>query len=283
MTERARMTVIGEACVSDGAEVLEIARRFKRELEEAKVAPPGPNSMNEVGAFHDVPVNLATLAAAGAAGLPFTQKGVKLIYRRMGSNPGGRIDFVSAGRITQLYPGCRLEAPFDGGTFVIGQGSSAVGEALFTVVKLEGYDFNEPQGDVNNPTSENTYVLGSSSDAGVITYVGVVEDTDPSGAAPTGAFTINGFTGLIILIDGLSAAGNATSFDLVPWYDPNRDGDWHEQGTERISVPDSDTSGQRYRVVAIKIQNCIGDMYFAIRNLLAAGRTGLAFAIIGVN
>lgn len=281
MTKRADFEVVGQCSTNDGKEAMAAARAFAERLSSVSVAAPPVTPLNEVGAFNEVPVDLATLAAAGGRQLPFAHKGVRLIYRKMGSNPGGRIDFVSAGRITQLYPGCRVEAPFDGGTLVLGTGSSEVGTALFTVVKLEGYDFREPEvADVTQ--SQNIYLLGSLSAGGVITYVSVLEDTDPVGVAPAGAFQTNGFTGLVLLIDGLSNAGNATTFDLVPWFDPNRDGDWHEQGTERISVPDSDSSGFRYRVVALSIQNANGNMYFSIRNLLAAARTALGFAVLGV-
>lgn len=283
MTERARIEIVADQCTNDGKEVLRLAAEFKERLGQADVPPVSQRAVNEVGVFDEIPVDLAALAAAGSAGLPFAHTGKKLIFRKMGSNPGARLVFRSAGRLTQFYPGCRMEAPFEGGTLILDDGSSVVGTALFTIVKLEGYDFIEPPNSTNVPQSTNIFLLGSNSAAKVITYIPVTEDTDPSGVAPTGSFTVNGFTGLVILIDGNTAGGNATSFDLVPWYDPNRDGDWHEQGTERISVPDSDTSGQRYRVIAIRIQNAIGDMYFAIRNLLAAGRTGLGEAVIGVN
>lgn len=278
------MTKKGEACTNDGQEVMALATEFARRLGEAQVPAVPERALNEVGAFDEAVVSLATLAAAGEQQLPFNKKGVRLIYRKMGSNPGGRLDFISAGRITQLYPGCRVEAPFDGGIMKLGQGSSQVGDALFTIVKLEGYDFREPYsegGAGSVPQSSNIFLLGSNA-GGTITYVTVAENTDPSGAQPTGAFMANGFSGLVLLIDGQSAAANATSFDLIPWFDPNRDGDWHEQGTQRISVPDSDSSGFRYRVVAYAIQPVNGDVYFSVRNLLAAARTGLNMAVIGV-
>lgn len=269
-----------------GADVLSFAEDAKRLLENSIVRQQGdspPQSLSEGSPFLDVPFDLATIAAATNVGIPANGfNGAKVLYRREGSSAGGRINFVSAGRVTRLYPGCWFKAPVTGGTLQIADNSTNVGTALFTVIKNEGYDFREPPYDVQPATP--TVLLGAVDPAsGTITYVTVAEDTDPASAAPVGSFNITGFSRIRVLINTLSAAANATSFDLIPWTNPTPGfNNWFEQGTQRISVPDTDVTGGLLRVVTFDVAGR-GLMYFSIRNLLAAARTGLNFCVQGIS
>jgi hypothetical protein len=85
------------------------------------------------------------------------------------------------------------------------------------------------------------------------------------------------------MIDGNTAGGNFTTADVVFWQTPNYDGTlWHECGLDgRYSIPDTDTSGQRYRSFTVGWAGR-GLGYPAVRNLLAGARTGLGFIIQGL-
>lgn len=282
---------VGARCISPeparvvGSDVLAYAIEAKMLSENSIIRQQGdspPVDLSQGSPFLDFPYDLATINTAGVAGVPADEfGGVKVIYRREGSAPGGRLNFVSAGRVTRLYPGCWFKAPVNGGVLQIAENSATVGTALFTIIKNEGYDFREPPYDVQpaSPTS----LLGSVDAAGTFTFVTVAENTDPSGsAAPTGSFNVTGFKRIRLLINTLSAAANATSFDLIPWSNPTPTVDnWFEQGTQRVSVPDTDATGGLLRVVTFDVAGR-GLMYFSIRNLLAAARTGLNFMVQGI-
>lgn len=267
-----------------GADVLGYAEAAKAALEAQytkQIGDAPPVDLSSGSPFLDIPFSLATISTAGAVGIPAPQfNGVKVLYRREGSAAGGRLNFISAGRVTRIYPGCWFKAPVTGGMLQIAENSINVGTALFTIIKNDGYDFREPPYDVQPATP--TDLLGSVAADGTITYVTVAEDTDPSGAAPVGSFNVTGFKRIRLLINTLSNAANATSFDLIPWVNPTPGvANWHEQGTQRVSVPDTDTTGGLLRVVTWDVAGR-GLMYFSIRNLLAAARTGLNFYVQGI-
>lgn len=266
-------------------DVLTYAEQAQKLTDDSIIRQAGdapPVDLSSGSPFLDIPYNLATISAAGTVGVPASNfNGVKVLYRREGSSAGGRLNFISAGRVTRIYPGCYFNAPVTGGMLQIADNSTTVGTALFTIIKNDGYDFREPPYDVQ-PASP-TVLLGSISAAGVITFVTVAENTDPTGsAAPTGSFDVTGFKRIRLLINTLSNAANATSFDLIPWSNPTPLVDnWFEQGTQRIAVPDTDTTGGLLRVVTFDIAGR-GLMFFSIRNLLAAARTGLNFCVQGI-
>lgn len=268
-----------------GADVLTYAKEATSLLESSVVRQAGeapPVDMSSGSPFLDIPFDLATINTAGAAGVPASSfNGVKVLYRREGSAAGGRLNFISAGRVTRIYPGCWFKAPVTGGSLQIADNSTTVGTALFTIIKNEGYDFREPPYDVQPATP--TVLLGTVAADGAVTYVTVAENTDPTGSAnPTGSFNVTGFSKIRLLINTLTAAANATSFDLIPWSNPTPGIDnWFEQGTQRVSVPDTDTTGGLLRVVTFDVAGR-GLMYFSIRNLLAAARTGLNFCVQGI-
>lgn len=173
-------------CSSISEAVLEEARTFNREVLDASVARPAPRGMDEVGAFLDIPVNLALIPAEG---LPVPWEGVKLIMMRANSEPGAQLIFRSAGRVELFYPGCRLEAPFKGGTLLLGPGSANTGFVYFKVVKLEGYDFREP-------VAGGPMGIGNAAGTGI----------GPSGAV-TQAYNSAAGNIPVLTTDGLSLAG----------------------------------------------------------------------------
>jgi hypothetical protein len=270
---------------SIGSDVINYANQARELADTSIVRQQGdspPIDLSSGSPFLDVPYDLATISAAGSVGVPASNfNGVKVLYRREGSAAGGRLNFISAGRVTRIYPGCWFTAPVTGGVLQIADNSTNVGTALFTIIKNEGYDFREPPYDVQPATP--TVLLGAIDAAGTVTYVTVAENTDPTGsAAPTGSFNVTGFKRIRLLINTLSAAANATSFDLIPWVNPTPGVDnWFEQGTQRVSVPDTDSTGGLLRVVSFDVAGR-GLMYFSIRNLLAAARTGLNFCVQGI-
>jgi hypothetical protein len=257
-----------------------------------------------------------------ASGRPTPEfKGCAVVFRREGSHPGARFDYVSNGKLRSIFPGCKFRAPLDGGTLYLSGVKQRSGSlytmngndigalcstdglttranlspfltpvARFTVIRDDKYDFDDVKFSVAQ--SPGMMLLGqaafdSSSGAPLFSFTTIAKNTDPSiqpnAGGQNGAFEVTGFKRLRVLIDTLSAAANATSFDLVPWTNQFPDAsNWFEQGTARITVPDTNTTAGRFRTVSIDLDGGYGFMYLAVYNLLAAGRTGLGMVVIGV-
>lgn len=233
-----------------------------------------------------VTVDLAATAGGDwanlAAGVARQETGVGMLLLRAGSNPGARLELAVNGQSISktLQPGQRLRGAFNGFTVKRAVGCARVGRAFLVI-------FTKPEADLSEPAVMDAVgpidLLGVTdpSTGEPVTYVNVAEDTDPAGAAPTGSFDISGWSLLRVLIDGNTAGGNFTTSDLVPWNDPGYAGNWHEQGIDRISIPDSDTSGQRFRSFTLPVAGR-GLMYLVPRNLQAAARTGLNLIVQGL-
>lgn len=151
-----------------------------------------PTDLSSGSPFLDFPFDLGVINTAGTAGIPANFSGAKVLYRREGSTPGGRLTFQSGGRVFRIYPGCSFDAPVTGGVLTLATNSVTAGTALFTVIKLKGYDFMEPPFGVAPPT------LGSSITGGV-----------PVGPSGAGTQAYNSAAGNIPIADtdGVSLAG----------------------------------------------------------------------------
>ena len=119
--------------------------------------------------------------------------------------------------------------------------------------------------------------------------------TDSGGGSATGAadsalagadvptsFDVTGFKKVSVMVDTASASGNATSFDLVPWFFDSNASLWHNQALSTISIPDSSPSAGQYRSLVMEMTGLSGRLFLQISNLLASARTGLSFKVIGV-
>lgn len=208
--------------------------------------------------------------------------GYAIRFLRHGSNPGARLELSSSGtRVSDFFaPGQVVRGGFDTLVVKLARGGARAGKASFGVFKEPSTDLSE---DLIMSAIGPVDLLGATNLAGdPVTYVTVTEDTDPSGANPTGSFDASGWELLRIFTDGNSAGGNATTWDFVPFVNPTYDGTtWHEQTGDVIPVPDSISSGQRYRCFTVPWAGR-GLGAFAIRNLLAAGRTGVGLIVQGL-
>lgn len=107
-------------------------------------------------------------------------------------------------------------------------------------------------------------------------------DTALTGDQVPTSFLVTGWKKVTVLIDTQTASANATSFTLTPhFWDPDAS-IWADQALEDIMVPDSTTTGQRYRAITLPLTGLRGRMYLQISSLLASARTGLAFKVLGV-
>lgn len=232
--------------------------------------------------FEDVLVDLADSKLAGdGGGYPLLARGYEITFLRRGSAPGALLQLAGGAGVTGAFaPGDSVRGYFESGDILLklAPSSASFGKALLRIALQPQGRFGETPASIPpNPVD----LLGNSV---TDSWVTVAEDTDPDGAAPVGSFDCSGWTKLRLLIDTQTAGDKATSFDLVPWSAPtisNQQARWFEQGLERISVPDTDTTKGRYRVVVVAVSGR-GRMYFSIRNLLEAARTGLAFIIQGI-
>lgn len=233
-------------------------------------------TINDEGGFRTLELNLSDsdLAATGA-GRAIEEHGYGVVFRVTGSNPAARLTIECGGEIRHMPPGDFFLGKFHRFTVKNSTLGAAVGTATLLVLRRPDVLYR-PEGELKlEPRFDPVDLLGSSS-AG--TFVSVTEDTQPSGAAPTGSFDISGWSQIRVLIDGQTGGSNATSFDLIPWLREPNSGLWFEQGAARIAVPDSAGTGYRYRVLTLDVGGD-GLMYLEIRNLLAAARTGLGFMV----
>ena len=237
----------------------------------------GRSPIDKGGGFAVEDVDLSSTVVVTGKTIERTCYG--LYYSPRGSAAGGLLTVNIGGDLKEFGPGDRITGWIERFDVKRHANSVTTGTARLVMLASPWVDIETFPGATAPGTA--TDVLGTFPTTGALTFVTVAEDTDPVGLNPTGAFSISGFSKIRVLIDTLSAAANATSFDLVPWFSPNSDSNWFEQGTERVSVPDTDVSGGRFRVLTFNVAGR-GQMYFAVRNLLAAGRTGLGFIVQGI-
>lgn len=248
-----------------------------------------PETAMSTQGFRDVEINLANVDL-GSGGLALPWGGYEVSYLRRTSTPGGMLSIVGGTGIDGPFaPGDYLKGRWGGGTLMLklAPGSVAVGRATLRIGLQPQVSFREAAIEV---PVQPTALLGSITDAGVVTFVTVAEDVVPAGAPSAvgnvGAFNIGGWRRVLVLVDGLSAAGNATSFQINPFYRlPGADAGalWFDQGgTELVSIPDSNPTGGRYRTFVLNLSQAQGWCYPGIRNLLEAARTGLGLCVVGV-
>lgn len=256
-------------------------RRLVPEIERLRGIPVQPS--NITGAFSVVTVDLSDPAFSGKTGGTLGGSGgisgFGLVYLQRGSHPGALLELDCGGTIENFAPGDRVRASFSSVKIRRLPGSSQTGFARILVLLDPTVDYQEAEIlDAAQPVA----LLGTFDDTGAPSqYITVTEDTDPTGSGLASAFDISGWNQIEVWMDGNSAAANATSWDVVPWCDPAYGGNWHEQGTARLAIPDTDTTGGRFRMFTMSVAGR-GRMAFAVRNLLAAARTGVGFAIRGI-
>lgn len=247
---------------------------------EGRTQPVSLPSIDKGSPFAELRLDLAAAApwaALGGDGHIIGKSGHGLVYRRQGSNPQGRLTIEIGGDVTELYPGMQLMGRFDAFRVRRASSSGTSGQARLVILERPDVTYQEPQDAVGLPF-DPVDLLGVSS---TNTYIDVAEDTQPSGASPVGSFTFTGFSKLRVLVNTLSDGDNATTFDLIPWFQPANNANWFEQGLARISIPDTDVTKYQYRVFTIDVSGS-GKMYFEIRNLLEAARITLGFIVQGI-
>lgn len=265
------------------AQVQAAKEAFAAQMEASSKTVASSASLNEGLPFQVIPVDLSLLSSAGVS-LNFAVSGVELYFRREGSTPGARLVLLVGGEFKTIYPGCRVVGPFEG--FGVAQDTygATAGLAQLVVVKRKEFTFFEPH-DLPVPALPNPVdLLGSyNRGSGAYTFVAVAENTQPSGATPTGSFLTQGFSLLRVLVDG-QAANTLESVDLVPWFlQPGSSGNvWFEQGSEMVSLPDSIATAYRYRVFTFPVYGGPWRLFFEVRNLLPAGQTRLGFMVQGL-
>lgn len=233
------------------------------------------------GGIATVEVDLTASALTAGYELKAVE-GYGLRYMRHGSNPGGRLELkFGNNKATDLFaPGMCVKGGFKTVSVKRAARSAIAGKAMFALLSDRQADVSE---DLIVSAIGPVDLLGYTLNGAPASFVTVAEDTDPSGANPTGTFDGSGWELLRVMVDGNSNGGNFTTADVVFWQTPTYDGTvWFECGTDgRYAIPDTDTSAQRYRSFTVGWAGR-GVGYPAVRNLLAAARTGLGFIIQGL-
>ncbi len=235
--------------------------------------------------FRPVVFNLSELTLAGSANATPRYvgfSGSKLVYRREGSHPGGRLLLRAGGDLRQLYPGCVVTGPFTGREEVfLDTNSAPAGQVSLEMVGGEPgrFNFEEPQVDVQQ--SIPSVLLGSVNGVApdlVKTYVPVAPATLPTGtqdALPAGAFCI---TGTSMLRVEIVLTGGVKEFTLVPYFSEG-DGVWYDNSSQAYLVPDSAPSAQANRVLLMPVTGN-GYLYFYIvEGSVAGGYTFIVEAV----
>lgn len=235
------------------------------------------------GGINIIEVDL-TSASVQSAELELKVPGYALRMLRHGSNPGARMQLKFGGNLASksFAPGHCVKGGFSNAKVKLSPGSAQVGKATIAVLTEQQCDYTE---DLIISAIGPVDLLGATdlTTGAPVSFVTVAEDTDPAGANPTGSFDGSGWELLRVMVDGQSAAANFTTADVVFWQTPSIGGTvWFECGTDgRYQIPDTDTTGGRYRSFTVGWAGR-GQGYPAVRNLLAAARTGLGFIIQGL-
>lgn len=244
----------------------------------------GPLRFLDRGGIRIVEVDLSSAAVAAGTELKAVQGyGMRLL--RHGSNPGARLELsFGNNKATEFFaPGQSVRGGFSTASVKRAKNSAQVGKATLALFNEEFSDLSE---DLIVSAIGPVDLLGSVNNDNTYTFVSIPEDTDPATAwgVQGGAFDGSGWEMLRVLIDGQSAAANFTTADLVAWFNPSYTAStWFECGYDgRYSIPDVDAgAASRYRCLNVPWAGR-GVGYFAVRNLLAAGRTGLGLIVQGI-
>lgn len=267
---------------------IEAVKAWAPIVEAARQQPLIP--ANRTATFDVVQIDLSAPAAdknqsllTAKGGMELGMAGCGLMFLRRGSHPGGLLTVHCGGDVQTFGPGDRIltGGQFENMRIERAPGSARSGTVYLLVLKRPGVDMTEA---AEIAQTLPVALIGTfDANGNPTTYVPVTEDTDPSGTgfAALAAIDISGWRTIEVFMDGQSAAGNATSWELVPFVDPGYQGAWHEQGVMRQGIPDSDASGFRFRHFILNVSGR-GMLAFAVRNLQAAARTSVGFAMRGV-
>lgn len=202
--------------------------------------------------------------------------GYGLLYRKRRSSPGGILE-IPTFDLPDFAPGDVIEGFFEQCVVKRSSRSAQVGRAQLLIFTRPDVRLVEPP-EVRGLLYDPIDLLGTSSTP---TFISVTEDTQPSGASPTGSFSISGARRIRVLMDGRTGGVDATEWDVIWWHREPNSAIWYEVGTERISIPDSAATGYRYRSFLYEVRGN-GLLYPEVRNLLAAARTGVGFIVQAV-
>lgn len=248
------------------AEILDMVDERRREQSRVQHDDKQtPTPLDKGGGFTD---HLIDLSATGinTTGYTVDSAGYGIIYRREGSNPQGRLNLDIGGVVYDFYPGAAIKGYFTKATAIRSARSSTVGPARLVVLGRSDAEFIEPSVELPGEPVSPVDLLGNSVTP---TWVTVPENTQPAGATPAGSFITTGWKTIRLLLD-INDGTAGTSLDIVPWVREPNSGLWFEQGTQRVSIPDSDTTAYRYRVVTFDTFGA-ARMYFQPVLVLPAG------------
>jgi len=236
----------------------------------------GQHGVGRIPLNQSTPFSILTLDLADtklAAGNNYPLTGYGILYRRTGSSPGGRLTLDWGGNQLTLYPGDRITGYFERFSLARAASSASTGTAILVVLTREDAIYEEPPFGASGVLNDATDILGS-----IGSGVSVNINTVPSGANPTGSFTVSGFKRIRVWCLGNNA--NTGGFDVIPWVQDSA-GTWWEQGVETVTFPD--TTGASAAINRVFIMNVFpsAKMYFEIRNLTGAA-TAVSFYVQGI-
>lgn len=225
-------------------------------------------------------LTLATVSPATPRYIGFS--GNKLVYRREGSHPGGRLLLRAGGDLRQLYPGCVVTGPFTGREeLFLDINSAPAGMVTLEMVGGEPgrFNFEEPQVELQQsiPSILLGTVRGEAPDL-VKSYVTITPATLPVGtqaALPTGAFCI---TGVSTLRWEFVLTGGVKEFTVVPYFSEG-DGVWYDNNSQAYLIPDAASSAYANRVFLMPV-NGNGFLYpYIVEGSVTGGYTLIVEAV----
>jgi hypothetical protein len=233
----------------------------------------GTRGINNVGGLVFEDINLA-FPSSQPREIERTCYGI--YYSPRGSVPGGLLKLTIGGEVRDFGPGDKITGRIERIDIAPHEQSATIGTARLILLSSPWVDFTSTNA---APPLQPVDLLGNYA---AQTFVVINKDTEPAGAAPGDSFDCTGWKTIRVLINTQSGGVGATSFSLIPWVKPGATSTvWHEQGTERIDVPDTSTSGGFYRSVILNVTGR-GRMYFEIRDLQVPARTFLGFIVQGI-
>lgn len=265
---------------------------LQRLVQQYRSPPPARSSESFGAGFSEREITIGTdvTRTGGWRQLP-NCKGKKFVYRRGGSFPGGAFQLRLNGQnMGDIFPGTIITAPFETAEIQMHPRSCRGGKARFTT-------FANPSDGIVESANDGIYfepydLLGSvglgpdHAAFGATSFVTIAEDTALN--TSTQVFDVTGVRKLRVWLDMVSAAAAATTVDLVPKVVVSADAVLTivDNAMGRISVPDSSSSGEQYRVLSVDIDALVPKtlpqqflLGFEVRNLLAAARTSVGMCV----
>jgi hypothetical protein len=226
----------------------------------ADAARVKPTPADKRAPFSHNPLDLSLADSGNGFIKRLDTPGYRLLYKREGSTPGGRLDIPELG-VRDFYPGEYIEGYFEGFGVFRSARSTLLGTAVLVVHTSPDVQRNEPNIILPGETFPAVDLLGTTRTQ---TYVTVLVDTIPALVGQAGSFDVTGIKLIRVHVDGNDGALILQSIQIRPWFFDTTLARWGEVGTEAIALPDVSPAldaNRRFRSFVVPLTGAAGRLF----------------------